>query len=104
MKLLFVTCLQDFKADVMKIFHDAHVRIFSVSETLGVKDDHDMNLMDDWFGNKDGEYNSLILFSFTDDKTAKEAMRLIKLYNEEEGSRFPVRAFILPVEESNYLP
>lgn len=104
MKLLFVTCLRDFKADVMKIFHQANVKVFSVTETTGVKDEHDPNLLDDWFGNKDGEYNSLILFSFTNSGTASEAMRLIKEYNEEAGNRFPIRAFILPVEDSNYLP
>lgn len=104
MKLLFITCLQDFKTDVMKIFHQARVKVFSVTETTGVKDEHDTNLLDDWFGNKDGEYDSLILFSFTSGETAAEAMRLIKTYNEEAGNRFPIRAFILPVEDSNYLP
>lgn len=104
MKLLFVTCLQDFKTDVMKIFHQASVKVFSVTDTTGVKDEHDMNLLDDWFGNKDGEYDSLILFSFTSSETAAEALRLINNFNEEAGNRFPIRAFILPVEASNYLP
>lgn len=102
MKLLFVTCLQDFKADVMKIFHEAKVKVFSITETTGVKDEHDTNLLADWFGNKDGEYDSLILFSFTGSETATEAMRLIKEYNASEENNFPIRAFILPVEESSY--
>ncbi len=102
MKLLFVTCLSDFKADVMKIFHEAKVRVFSVTETTGVKDEHDADLLDDWFGNKDGEYDSLILFSFTPEATASEAMRLIKQYNLEQENKFPVRAFIMPVEEASY--
>ncbi len=102
MKLLFVTCLSDFKADVMKIFHEAKVKVFSITETTGVKDEHDPDLLDDWFGNKDGEYDSLILFSFTPEATAAEAMRLIKQYNQAEGNKFPVRAFIMPVEEASY--
>ena len=44
----------------MKIFHEAKVKVFSVTETTGVKDEHDADLLDDWFGNKDGEYDSLI--------------------------------------------
>ncbi|MBL7738728.1 MAG: hypothetical protein JNK14_05875 [Chitinophagaceae bacterium] len=104
MKLLFVTCLEDFKADVIKIFHEAHVKVFSFMETTGVKDERDTNLLDDWFGNKNGEFRSLILFSFTSNETANEAMRLIKLYNETDGNRFPIRAFIMTVEQSNYLP
>ncbi len=102
MKLLFVTCLSDFKADVMRIFHEAKVRVFSVTETTGVKDEHDINLLDDWFGNKDGEYDSLILFSFTGAATAATAMKLIKKYNSAQVDKFPIRAFILPVEESSY--
>lgn len=104
MKLLFVTCLEDLKSEVIKIFHEAHVKIFSFMEATGVKDEHDMNLLDDWFGNKDGEFKSLILFSFTGNETAIEAMRLIKTYNEKAENKFPIRAFIMPVEESNYLP
>jgi hypothetical protein len=103
MKLLFVTCLEDFKADMMKIFHEARVKVFSISETTGIKNEHDTNLLDDWFGNKDGEYKSLIFFSFTGSETASEAMRLIKDFNESGRINFPIRAFILPVEESNYL-
>lgn len=104
MKLLFVTCLEDFKNDVIKIFHEAHVKVFSFMEATGVKDERDVNLLDDWFGNKDGEFRSLILFSFTSSETAAEAMRLIKTYNETDGKRFPIRAFIMSVEDSNYLP
>lgn len=102
MKLLFVTCLSDFKADVMKIFHEARVKVFSVTETTGVKDEHDPDLLADWFGNKDGEYDSLILFSFTTGETASDAMTRIRQYNEEKGNQFPIRAFILPVEQASY--
>ena len=102
MKLLFVTCLSDFKADVMKIFHEARVRVFSVTQTTGVKDEHDVDLLDDWFGNKDGEYDSLILFSFSPEATATEAMLRIREYNKEKGNQFPIRAFIMPVEEASY--
>lgn len=102
MKLLFVTCLSDFKADVMKIFHEARVKVFSVTETTGVKDEHDPDLLDDWFGNKDGEYDSLILFSFTSGETAADAMARIREYNETKGNQFPIRAFILPVEQASY--
>ena len=102
MKLLFVTCLTDFKTDVMKIFHEAKVKVFSVTETTGVKDEHDADLLDDWFGNKDGEYDSLILFSFTPEATAADAMMRIREYNKVQGNKFPIRAFIMPVEEASY--
>jgi hypothetical protein len=104
MKLLFVTCLRDFKSDVMRLFHQAGIKIFSITETLGIKDEHDINLLEDWFGNKEGEYDSLIVFSFTSDQAAQHAMSLVNGYNEAGEGRFPIRAFILPVEVSNYQP
>ena len=102
MKLLFVTCLQEHKSEVTKIFHEAKVKVFSVTETTGIKDERDTNLLDDWFGNKDGEYDSLILFSFTDNDTARSAMEGIRKYNQVSDTAFPIRAFILPIEEASY--
>lgn len=104
MKLLFCTCLEELKTDVMKIFHEAGIKIFSITKTTGVKDERDLNMLDDWFGSKDGEYDSIILFSFTGNDTAAKAMELVKAYNQAAANKFPVRAFIMPVEDSNYLP
>ena len=102
MKLLIVTCLRDYKDAVANIFHEAGVRVFSMSDTTGVKDEHDQNLLDDWFGNRDGEFDSLILFSFTNADTSAKALSLIKEYNVANGDAFPIRAFILPVEAASY--
>jgi hypothetical protein len=102
MKLLVVICLTDHKKVVTNILHKARVSVFSVSETTGIKDDHDLNLLDDWFGNKDGEYDSLMFFSFTNAEAAGQTMQLITQYNLEQPSGFPIRAFILSVEQSSY--
>ncbi len=98
MKLLFVTCLIDYKAEVMQLLKKAQIRVFSYMETTGVKNEHDENLMDDWFGSLDGEFKSLVLFSFTSQESAGYARQLIKEYNEDGHNRFPVHAFILSVE------
>ena len=102
MKLLFVTCLEELKSDVMKLFNQAGVTVFSVSETMGVRDDRPANLLDDWFGNKEGEFRSLFLFSFTNESTAALALDGIRRYNESAKTQFPVRAFVLPVEAASH--
>lgn len=101
MKLLMVTCVQEYKAAVTRVFAEAGIRIFSITETVGVKSERDENLLDDWFGSKDGEYRSLILFSFAVEESVLEAMRRINLFNEKEAGGFPVRAFVMSVEASN---
>lgn len=102
MKLLIVTCLSDFKDAVAKIFHEAGIGIFSINKTTGVKDEHDQNLLDDWFGNRDGEFDSLIMFSFTNAQASAKAMTLIKEHNATSGDAFPIRAFLVPVETASY--
>ena len=102
MKLLIVTSLKEYQQTVADIFEEAQIKVFSVTNTIGHKDDHKMNLMDNWFASGDEHFDSIFLFSFTDDTNAAAALGLIKKYNESMESEFPIRAFILPVEQSSY--
>lgn len=102
MKLLFVTCLKESRDDVKAIFHQAGIKVFSMTPTTGVKDERDENLLDDWFGSREGEFDSLFLFSFTHTEKASMAIRLIREYNARESNSFPIRGFVMPVEESSY--
>ncbi len=58
--------------------------------------------MEDWFASGDEKFDSLMIFSFTDAENAEHGMELIKKYNEESETNFPVRAFIVPVEKASY--
>jgi|SRR5665647_1905591 len=102
MKLLVVTILKEYQQTVAAIFEEAQIKVFSVSNTIGHKDDHKENLLDDWFASGEEEFDSIILFSFTEDRNAANALELVKKYNENTPSDFPIRAFILPVEQSSY--
>ena len=101
MKLFIVTCIREYREVAKEIFQDAGIRIMSITETVGVRSDRDQNLLDDWFGNKDGEFLSLILFSFAPSEQIDLAIQQINRFNEREATGFPVRAFVLPVESSN---
>ena len=102
MKLLFVSSLKDYQKTVADIFHQAHIPVFSVTETIGFKDQTTSNLLDNWFGSGPEEFNSIFIFSFTEEVQADKAMNLIKEYNMKNNTGFPIRAFILPVEKSSY--
>jgi hypothetical protein len=102
MKLFIVTSIKEHQPAVASIFRQAGISIFSLTETTGIRTERDTNLLDDWFGSLDGEYNSIILFSFTPEVKASKAMQLISSYNEDQHGEFPVRAFVLPVEQSSY--
>lgn len=102
MKLLIVTCLKEYQQSVAAIFEEADINVFSVTDTIGHKDGHKQNLLDNWFASGEEKFDSIFLFSLTQDGNAVNALELIKKYNETAASEFPVRAFILPVEQSSY--
>jgi len=101
MKLFIVTSLKDYQPDVIKIFKAAEISVFSITDVIGVKDNHPVNLMADWFASGDEKFDSLMIFSFTNDENAANGMELIEKYNLSNNTGFPIRAFIVPVEKSN---
>lgn len=101
MKLFIITCLKEYQEDVLKIFKQARITVFSVTDVTGFKDDRTPDLLEDWFASGDEKFDSLVMFSFTDSEKAEYGMELISNYNKEEETKFPIRAFIVPVEKSN---
>jgi hypothetical protein len=102
MKLLVVTSLKEYQRKVAHILDQADIAVFSVSETTGFKDHQTSNLLDNWFSSGGEQFDSIFIFSFTEEAKAAMALDLIKKYNEENETGFPVRAFIIPVENSSY--
>jgi hypothetical protein len=102
MKLLFVTSLKEYQKIVADILNKAGIPVFSVTETIGFKDQHDTNLLDNWFSSGSEQFNSIFAFSFADEARSYKAMELIKEHNAKNETGFPIRAFIVPVEKSSY--
>ena len=102
MKLLIVTCLKEYQQITAKIFEQAGITVFSVSETVGFKGNDGGNPMDSWFSAGREHFNSVFLFSFTTSEGAESAMKGILAYNTENKTGFPIRAFIVPVEKASY--
>lgn len=102
MKLLMVTSLKEYQQKVVKIFEQTGIKVFSVTETTGFKENGFQGIMEGWYAGGIGHYDSVFLFSFTEDGNAANAMELIKVYNAGSECEFPIRAFIIPVEKSSY--
>ena len=102
MKFFIVTCLKEFQEDVSKIFKAANIHVFSATDVIGFKDGQTPNLLEEWFASGDEKFDSLFIFSFTEDENAERALELIKEYNEENQTNFPIRAFIVPVDKASY--
>jgi len=101
MKFLIITCVKEYQDEVIKIFKEASIAAFSVTDVTGFKDNHVEGLMDGWFASGDEKFDSLVIFSFTGAANADKGIELINQYNKVSETRFPIRAFIVPVEKSN---
>jgi hypothetical protein len=101
MKLLVITSLKEYQNNAAQILDEADIAVFSVTETMGVKDHQDPNLLDNWFSTGDEQFDSVFLFSFTDLEKAERVLDLVKKYNTENETGFPMRAFIIPVDRSS---
>ncbi len=99
MKLLVVTCLKEYQEDVAKIFHQAHVYVFSVTDIMGFKENDSVNMLDEWFAAGKERFDSILLFSFTANENADQVVDLVNNHNTKEGLQFPVRAFVMPVDK-----
>ncbi len=101
MKLFIITCLKDYQDDVLKIFKQAQITVLSIADVTGFKNDQSSDLLEDWFASGDEKFDSRVIFSFTVSEKAEIGMELVKQYNKEYETEFPLRAFIVPVEKSN---
>lgn len=101
MKLLIATFLKDYQEDVQKIFRQAQIPVFSIADVTGFKNGQAEDLLDDWFASGDEKFDSQVIFSFTDNLKAEQALELLNQYNSDADTKFPVRGFIVPVEKSN---
>jgi len=100
MKLLVITSLKEYQKKAAQILGEADIALFSVTETMGVKDYQDSNLLDNWFSTGGEQFDSIFLFSFTDLAKAERVLDLVKKYNNEHDTGFPIRVFIIPVDKS----
>jgi hypothetical protein len=102
MKLLIALCLEEDRQTVAAIFKKAEIGIYSAVETTGFKGFAHANLLDDWFSSGGDAFISAAMFSFTTVELAAKALLLIKQYNTDNPTNFPVRAFIMPVDASSH--
>ncbi len=100
MKLLIVAAVKEDTEKVSTILKKASIPVFSVTDTMGVKNTVDNDLLDDWFGRGVGKFDSVFIFCFTSEANSESALKEIDLYNQSQASNFPIRAFVLAVEKS----
>lgn len=99
MKLLIITSIKEDVHGVNQIMEKAGIPVFSVTATAGHKTQHHSYALDNWFGKNENTTDALLFVSFCLDAQAYLALQLVKEHTVETDQRFPIHAFILPVEQ-----
>lgn len=102
MQLFIITALKEYSDQAAALLKKAGIHIFSATDIQGFKDGSSHNLLDDWFGAGEAQFDSILLFSFTSTELASRAMELVKEYNEKLADEFPLRAFTVNVHQSSH--
>jgi hypothetical protein len=102
MKFLAITSLKEYQKTVNDILHQSGIPVYSATKVIGHKDEQHPNLLDSWFSSGGEEFDSIFIFSFTEDDKAVRALQLINDYNTKTKVKFPIRTFIMPVEKSSH--
>ncbi|WP_367916491.1 hypothetical protein [Leadbetterella sp. DM7] len=103
MKLLIVTAIRECYKTADAVFDRNGIKKYSLVNVNGVGNNEMPDYTGNWFGHtsmKDEFFDSVMMFCFTDDDTARKTLADLKAYNETSQPEFPVRALILPVEEN----
>jgi hypothetical protein len=102
MKFLIATFVTEFQKEVNKIFKEAGITAYSSTGVTGYKNQTAPDLLGAWFASGEEKFDSVFAFSICGAQQAEECFQKINLFNSSTKTKFPVRAFILPVEKSNY--
>jgi hypothetical protein len=102
MKFLVVAAIKEDTDKVSAILKKASIPVFSVTDTMGIKNAVDTDLLTDWFSRGVGKFDSVFIFCFTTEANTEAALKEIETYNLQQASNFPIRAFVLAVEKSLY--
>ncbi|MFC2109067.1 hypothetical protein ACFLSU_00715 [Bacteroidota bacterium] len=99
MKLVMVTFIEEYQQDVLSLLKKAEIDNFSESDIDGFKKSSNKFIASNWFSGESVTVNSLLIFSFTEEKNADALFVEIKKFNENLKTASPIKAAILPIEK-----
>jgi hypothetical protein len=99
MKLVLVTAVEEFQKEVFELFKGAKIENFSSSDIDGHKNSPSLLVASNWFSGIKGGNESIMYFSFTEDKNIDNLFELIQEFNKNLETNNPVKAVVVPIEK-----
>lgn len=98
MKLLIITAIAEFQDALTQMLKDANIEAFSSSDIEGYKNLNSIVSTQNWYSSGRIADESLMVFSFTEDRQIDAFLKAASAFNEERKTDNRIRAVVLPIE------
>ncbi|MAY83901.1 MAG: hypothetical protein CMP59_07185 [Flavobacteriales bacterium] len=99
--MLIITAIEAYETDIVNILKESNINAFSSTNVLGHVNNHDPHLEDNWFGNEQQDYKSMLFFAWVESEFANKAFQSIEEFNAKLESRSKIHVSILNIEQNN---
>lgn len=99
--MLIITAVEAYEKDIVDILKESNINAFSSTNVLGHVNNHDPHLDDNWFGNEQQDYNSMLFFAWVKSKYAGLAFQRVEAFNAQVESKSKIHISILNIEQNN---
>ena len=100
MKLLLITAIEEFEADVIDILKHSGVKSFSYQSVKGFK--NNKNEMSNWFGKDDIAVNSLLFTVFSDCNCIDDIYKSVNEFNQKQKTVSRIHIATINLENENF--
>ena len=99
MKLLLITCVEEFEKEVKKILNHSGVKAFSFQSVKGYKNENG-NELDNWFSSDDIATDSLLFTVFVEEKCLDDIISGIEEFNQSRKTLSKIHLASFNIEKA----
>ncbi len=101
MKLIIITAIREFDAEVKKQLKKAEVSSFSFKNVSGYRDNSNDALESNWFSGEMNTTESTLFFAFVATDKVEKLFEGIRAFNAKQETLSHIHIAVLNVEQSN---
>ncbi|WP_434977924.1 hypothetical protein [Daejeonia sp. YH14] len=99
MKLLLITCIEEFEKEVKKILNHSGVKAFTFQSVQGYKNNSE-NELHNWFSSDQTAIDSLLFTVFIQEECLQEIIRGINTFNAKQTTLSKIHLASFNIEKS----
>ena len=100
MKLLIITAILDFEADIKKMLRKSDIKSYSFKEVKGVSNTGNDAMESNWLATEAGETESVLFFAFAKPESIALLMGLALAHNAMQETASHIHIAALNIEQS----